>query len=75
MANPRYDAKSGYHTFGKGNPHSFEVIWLDASDLEPGSEYEPGWYWAAGEQGYLFDGEPCGPFNSSTAAYKDARNF
>ena len=73
MANPKYDAKAGYHTFGKGNPHSFEVIWCDDEDAPDANG--AGWYWAAGEPGYLFGGAPCGPFNSSTAAYRDAKDF
>lgn len=43
MADPKATGHSGYHSsegFG-----SFMVDWLD-------SDYEPGWYWAAGMNGF-----------------------
>ena len=75
-----HDAYEGYHQFetDKGDPYgSFEVFWA-----EEGMTYEadgvwetspPGWYWWACFPGCVPDGDPIGPFASSTAAYFDAK--
>jgi hypothetical protein len=64
-----------YHDFSWG---SAEVFYLDANeilDFEPGADeepLEPGWYWASGQPGCLWDGEPTGPFNTEAEALEDA---
>ena len=35
---------------------------------------ESGWYWWACYPGCLADGEPCGPFSTSTEAYENGRS-
>lgn len=64
-----FSAREGYHAF-LGGVGSFEVLWMDEQD----SHWPEGWYWQACFPGCLPDGEPLGPFNSSTAAWKDARS-
>ena len=58
-----------YDTSGKG-PWSDEPRNFD-SDGEP---IKPGWYWAAGFPGCVWDGEPNGPFDTKQEAIDDARN-
>ena len=75
MAKPRieWSAKEGMYEWPDGG--SFEVFWNDG-DLEGESLDDPpaiGWYWWPCFPGCLPDGEACGPFNSSTAAWKNAR--
>lgn len=65
-----FSAKEGYHSF-QGNVGSFEVFWNCGEVVPGGTE---GWYWWPCFEGCLPDGEPTGPFYSSSAAYNDARN-
>lgn len=65
----QWNAKAGYHQF-KGGVGSFCVEWIDDTT---GDETGAGWYWYAGFPGCLPDGDPLGPFSSSSAAYADAR--
>jgi hypothetical protein len=64
--------KSGFHSFHDeetGEPYgSFEVF------FHPGAEkLDRGWYWWPCFPGCLADSDhPCGPFESSKEAYKDA---
>jgi hypothetical protein len=75
---PAHNGLSGFHAFrgedGEGYG-SFEVFWIDGDDEtnEDGEPLEAGWYWAACFPGCLPDGDPSGPFNSSRAAWRDAR--
>jgi hypothetical protein len=68
----------GYHQFRNedGEPYgSFEVVYLTNDSTAYNywdRECEPGWYWAAGFPGCLYDGDPCGPFDTSLDAYNDA---
>jgi hypothetical protein len=65
-----FDNEAGYHQFTNEEGESFgsfEVFWWE--DDEPP---RPGWYWAAGFPGCLYDGEPSGPFGSSAQARLDA---
>ena len=76
--NMKHAGKAGYHQFASenGDYGSFEVVWLRGDETPDNGEGEhaaDGWYWAAGFPGCLWDGEPCGPFNSSRAAWLDAR--
>lgn len=60
----------GYHQFRNAegdNYGSFLVYYIE------GFGHEPGWYWQAEFPGCLPDGEPCGPFPSSRAAWLDAQ--
>lgn len=62
---------------------SFEVFWDDPDIPEFGTEprnfdgdgnpVEPGYYWAPGLPGCLWDGEPVGPFETEADAIADAR--
>ena len=65
-----YDSHSGFHQFHADEtqePHcSFEVFWFESVHVEPG------WYWAAGFPGCLYDSEPTGPFAYSQQAHEDA---
>lgn len=76
---PKRDFHAGYHQFHHedGTPYgSFVVRWDDLHTCEThdGEETFPsGWYWAAEFPGCLPDGDPSGPFVSSTAAWRDAR--
>lgn len=60
----------GYHPFYSTDCNeaygSFEVYYDYLSN-------QPGWYWASGWPGCLHDGEPQGPFATSTAAYLNAQ--
>lgn len=68
MPNIRFSAKEGYHRSGSS---SFEIFW-GPEDNDPNWN-GPGWYWWPCFPGCLPDGDPVGPFNSSSAAYADAR--
>lgn len=76
-----FDSDQGYHRFlnEEGEEYgSFEVFWADGGVMEDGpgegTEIErPGWYWWACSPGCLPDGEPTGPFASSSRAKHDAR--
>lgn len=77
--NPKYAGFDGYHEFCNedGDSYgSFEVFWNDGTlESDVPGEYEPvGWFWRACFPGCLPDGDASGPFNSSRAAYRDARN-
>jgi len=72
-----FDNEQGYHSFHNedGEPYgSFEVFWTDGDGEqdEDGSISGAGWYWFACFPGCLPDGEPCGPFGSSSQARSDA---
>jgi hypothetical protein len=62
----------GFHKFfdPEGDFGSFEVFWAEhgADDVHNA----PGWYWWACFPGCLPDADPCGPFETSLAAYQDA---
>lgn len=66
----------GYHRFKSEDCEefgSFEVFEITSrSDSDP-DELPPGWFWAAGFPGCLWDGDPRGPFATSAAAFDDAR--
>lgn len=71
---PRWSAREGYHQFTDGGG-SLEVFWHDESEGGPEDLFAgPGWYWWACWPGCLPDGDPTGPFASSTAAWRDARD-
>ena len=84
--NEAYAGMSGYHAFedDAGNAYgSFEVFWSGNYPAEEGEKrprwgnltgLKLGWYWTAGFPGCLPDGDANGPFNSSRAAYRDARS-
>lgn len=82
-----FDRDAGYHqfhgmtageTFG-----SFEVFWHDANSNDTGpddddGDFDPqpsGWYWHACFPGCIPDGEPNGPFATSTQAMYDADEY
>ena len=80
-----FDSQAGYHQFHNEDGEaygSFEVFWVDAADIETDGTDEswslvegisaPGWYWAAGFPGCMYDGDPSGPFATSWAARYDA---
>jgi hypothetical protein len=71
-----FDSMAGFHQFHAEETQepygSFEVFWVNAMNGETGEPLEPGWYWAAGFPGCMWDGEPVGPFASSMQAHKDA---
>lgn len=80
------DAKAGYHRFMTDDGHeygSFHVFYLGRPDIErAGSDAEAhadnppdraGWYWQSGFPGCLPDGDATGPFTSSLAAFRNAR--
>ena len=71
-----YDSHAGFHQFHADETQepygSFEVFWFESVHNEFRHEVEPGWYWAAGFPGCLYDGEPCGPFAYSQQAHQDA---
>ena len=64
---------------------SFEVFFMGEDDLKltaPQEDFDlidgyenPGWYWWACFPGYMPDGEPNGPFSTSTQAKDDANDF
>jgi hypothetical protein len=68
-------AKVGYHRFLDAylneEQGSFEVFYDDGCQ-EPYPE--PGWYWHPCFPGCLSDGEPVGPFDTSTEAWEDAQS-
>lgn len=73
--NVNHSAYEGYHTF-PGGGGSFEVFW-NSGDLESDVEGEPlptGWYWWSCFPGCMPDSDPSGPFASSHAAWRDARD-
>ena len=65
-----FDSHAGFHKFHADETQeaygSFEVFWFESVHVNPG------WYWAAGFEGCLYDSEPCGPFASSQQAHEDA---
>ena len=65
-----YDSHAGFHQFHRDETQepygSFEVFWFESVHVEPG------WYWAAGFPGCLYDSEPTGPFAYSQQAHQDA---
>lgn len=68
-ANPQLDLFMGYHSFKSEDGveyGAFEVYWFDDGQVD-------GWFWHACFPGCLPDGEAMGPFMSSRAAFKDAR--
>ena len=83
-----YDSHAGFpqfHADETQEPYgSFEVVWHDGSHMVEQDEdddmplddwrdaEQPGWYWAAGFPGCLYDGEPCGPFAYSQQVHQDA---
>jgi hypothetical protein len=76
-----FDSMAGYHQFHAEETQepygSFEVFWHGgpygkAENDEDDLPMAPGWYWAAGFPGCMWDGEPVGPFTSSMHAHKDA---
>ena len=82
-----FDSHAGYHRFHADESQepygSFEVFWYDGDETDSDSsstisrlnectEHPAGWYWAAGFPGYLYDGDPMGPFASSQQAHRDA---
>lgn len=57
---------------------SAEVFYLDVDEVQDFETdrdvpLEPGWYWAAGQPGCLWDGEPLGPFDTEGEALEDAK--
>ena len=81
-----FDSHAGYHSFHAEETQepygSFEVF-LDDGDSGPwsdeprnfdgeGNAVAPGWYWAAGFPGCMWDDEPSGPFATSRDAREDA---
>ena len=73
--NVNHSAYEGYHQF-LGGIGSFEVFWNDGA-LESDVEGEPmptGWYWWPCFPGCMPDSDPSGPFTSSHAAWRDARD-
>jgi hypothetical protein len=83
-----FDGSAGYHQFHNEDGEaygSFEVFWDDADVSEHGGDarnydkdgepVQPGWYWASGFPGCMWDGEPSGPFATSHAARYDADEF
>jgi len=71
--------REGYHRFGtEDEPYgSFQVFYHGRKTLvdlrtEDGKRLPCGWYWWACFPGCLPDGEACGPFDTSEAAYQDA---
>ena len=76
-----FDSEAGYHQFHAAETQepfgSFEIYWHQPanppvwSDDDENSE-PAGWYWRAGFNGGLPDGEPSGPFASSRQALEDA---
>lgn len=81
----KFNAFAGYHQFRNEDGEafgSFEVYW-HKGDVRPGDEElagddfepaRPGWYWHACFPGCMPDGGSSGPFTSSRAAWRDARN-
>ena len=74
-----YDSHAGFHAFHAEETQEeyglFEVFWHDGNNGQPEgeeSDMAPGWYWAAGFPGCLWDGEPVGPFAYSQQAHEDA---
>lgn len=68
-----FDSASGYHRFHsmEGDAYgSFEVFWGS-----PTMELVDGWYWWVCFPCCLPDGEPIGPFASSSAAMYDADEY
>ena len=68
-----------YHAFkddeGKGYG-SFEVFWqaeVDGQDADFEGDTRAGWFWWACFPGCIPDGEPCGPFETESAAIADAQ--
>ena len=51
-----------------------EVFEVKPGDDTGDHDLEPGWYWWACFPGCLPDSDPCGPFDTATAAIEDARN-
>lgn len=69
---PHANTEQGYHKF-RGGTGSFEVFWALGDDHREGeAPLEPGWYWWPCFPECLPDGEPNGPFNTSTEATDDA---
>ena len=87
--NQSENSMAGYHQFSgheEDQTHgSFEVFYDDAAvnehDGEPrnfgpdGDPVKPGWYWWACFPGCIPDGDPAGPFATSTEAFDDAQDF
>lgn len=89
--NKHASQKEGYGHFlteeGDDEYGSFEVFYLDIDlrdewnreSLEVTRGYQDpytcGWYWWSCFPGCLPDGDPLGPFNTSTLAWKDARGL
>lgn len=48
--------------------------YLLGSTEERGPSPKPGWYWAAGFPGCLWDSDPVGPFDTEAEALEDARS-
>lgn len=73
-----HDEWVGYHSFHTEKTQeaygSFEIFWHDAKAPlgEDEETCEPGWYWAAGFPGCMWDGEPVGPFATSRQALESA---
>ena len=68
----------GYHSFREEETReeygSLEVFWADKCTLDsPLTGLGGGWYWWACYSGCLPDGDPSGPFNTSSEALEDAR--
>jgi len=82
-----FDHYAGYHSFkaDDGSAYgSFEVFYMDRTDariaVEADRAHDPdapptrcGWYWHACVPGCMPDGEPMGPYTSSRAAWRAAR--
>lgn len=79
------NAYAGYHRFQNEDGEdygSFLVRYLDGVEArqtnaemdEHDTPYRAGWYWAAGFPGCMPDGDPSGPYTSSQAAFRNARN-
>ena len=83
-----YDSHAGYHQFHTPETQepfgSFEIFWHNGGHMVEQDESaemllddwrdaeRPGWYWASGFPGCLYDSEPVGPFASSQGAHEDA---
>jgi hypothetical protein len=57
-----------YHKLSWG----FAEVFFENTCEVDGVPIEPGWYWAPGQPGCLWDGEPMGPFNTEAEALEDA---
>lgn len=84
MCDKHYDPDTeylGYHTGPHGSFEVFEITENEIVDCAPeydsregeGEGIQAGIYWAAGQPGgYLWDGDPVGPFANPLDAYQDA---